>query len=126
MNVAIDILTSATLKHLREHWWNDDFTAFLLETLRPRAGNRILDVGCGTGTAEISIARQRLTQIRLFGVDQLLDRVINARHVTVSHNLPAGFAAADATSLPFVDGAFDSTYCVAVLQHVGDLSAAMR
>ena len=126
MNVAIDILTSATLKHLREHWWNDDFTAFLVETLRPRAGNRILDVGCGTGTAEISIARQHLTQIRLFGVDQLLDPVINARYATASHNLRAGFAAADATSLPFVDGAFDSTYCVAVLQHIGDLSAAIR
>ena len=43
---TIDALTSPTLKHLRARWWNDDFTEFLAETLRPRPGNRILDVGC--------------------------------------------------------------------------------
>ncbi len=123
---TIDILTSSTLKHLREYWWNDEFTGFLRETLRPRPGNRILDVGCGTGTAEISIARLHLSQIRLFGVDQLLDRVIVARYATASHNQRVGFAAADACCLPFADAAFDSTYCVAVLQHVADLSASIR
>src|SRR5688572_3314464 len=112
---ALDALISPTLKHLREFWWNDEFTAFLRETLRPRPGNRILDVGCGEGTAEISIGRLHLSQIRLFGVDRLLDRVIVARHATASHNQRVGFAAADACCLPFPDSAFDSTYCVAVL-----------
>jgi SAM-dependent methyltransferase len=37
----------------------------------------------------------------------------------------AGFAAADACHLPFRDAAFDSTYCVAVLQHIGDVNAAL-
>ena len=41
----IDALISPTLKYLRERWWNDEFNDFLTETLRPRAGNRILDVG---------------------------------------------------------------------------------
>jgi SAM-dependent methyltransferase len=36
------------------------------------------------------------------------------------------FAAADAGALPFAEGAFDSTYCVAVLQHVRDVPAAVR
>ncbi len=122
---AIDTLTSSTLKHLREHWWNDEFTEFLQETLRPRPGNRILDVGCGTGIAEASIGRLDLSQIRLFGVDQILDRVVVARHATSSHNQRVAFAAADACHLPFVDGAFDSTYCVAVLQHIRDIGAAL-
>lgn len=116
--LALDALTSPTLKHLRESWWNDEFTAFLRETLRPRPGNRILDVGCGEGMAEISIGRLHLSQIRLFGVDQLLNRVVVARYATASHNQRVGFAAADASRLPFVDSVFDSTYCVAVLQHV--------
>jgi SAM-dependent methyltransferase len=125
-NAGLDALTSPTLKHLREHWWNDDFTGFLKETLRPRPGNRILDVGCGAGTGEVSIGRLQLSQIRLYGVDLVLRQVEAARAKTKSHNLRAGFAGADARLLPFVDGSFDSTYCVAVLQHISDVAAAVK
>lgn len=125
-NAAIDAVTSPTLKHLREHWWDDGFTEFLRETLRPRPGNRILHVGCGRGTGEIAIGRLHLSQIRLYGVDLMVSRVIEARKATLSHNQRVGFAAADACRLPFNDGAFDSTYCVALLQHITDPGEAVR
>lgn len=128
MNIVplIDALTSPTLKHLRERWWNDDFTEFLAETLRPRPGNRILDVGCGEGTAEVRIGRLHVSQIRLFGVDVMIERVMVAQRETAAHNQRVGFACADASNLPFRDRAFDSTFCVAVLQHIGDVDAAVR
>ncbi|MBI4265455.1 MAG: methyltransferase domain-containing protein [Acidobacteria bacterium] len=123
---SIDALTSPTLKHLRERWWNDDFTEFLTETLRPRPGNRILDVGCGEGIAEVRLGRLQVSQLRLFGVDLMIERVMVARHETAAHNQRVGFACAEASRLPFCDNAFDSTFCVAVLQHVGDVAAAVR
>src|SRR5262245_44775952 len=122
----IDALTSPTLKYLRERWWNDDFNDFLRETLRRRAGNRILDVGCGEGIAETHIGRLHVSQMRLFGVDLMIERVMVARHEAASHNQRVGYAAADACNLPFKDGAFDSTFCVAVLQHVTDAESAVR
>jgi SAM-dependent methyltransferase len=122
---SIDSLTSPTLKHLRERWWDDEFTEFLAETLRPRPGNRILDVGCGEGLAEVSIGRLHLSQIVLVGVDLALSKVQEARRQTAGHNQRVGFAAGDAVRLPFRDGVFDSTYCVAVLQHVDDVEAAV-
>jgi SAM-dependent methyltransferase len=125
MSRDLDALTSSTLKHLREHWWNDAFTAFLEETLKPRAGKRILDVGSGTGTAEVRLARLRLSQLHLFGVDLLIDRVREAHKATRGINARVGYAAADACRLPFADSAFDSTYCVAVLQHIRDLGGAL-
>jgi SAM-dependent methyltransferase len=125
MSRDLDALTSSTLKHLREHWWNDAFTAFLEETLKPRPGKRILDVGSGTGTAEVSLARLRLSQMQLFGVDLLVDRVKAAHTATRGINARVGYAAADACRLPFSDSVFDSTYCVAVLQHIRDLGAAL-
>ena len=125
MTRDLDALTSPTLKHLREHWWNDAFTAFLKETLRPRPGNRILDVGCGTGTAEISLARLRLSQVDLFGVDLLVDRLKVASAATRGINARVGYAAADASRLPFGSAIFDSTYCVAVLQHIRDMPQAV-
>ncbi len=125
MNRDLDALTSSALKHLREHWWDDAFTAFLGETLRPRPGKRILDVGCGTGTAELSLARLRLSQMHLFGVDIVTDRVRAAHAATRGINTRVGYAAADACRLPFAADSFDSTYCVAVLQHIRDLSGAL-
>jgi SAM-dependent methyltransferase len=125
MSRDLDALTSSTLKHLREHWWDDAFTGFLEETLKPRAGKRILDVGCGTGTAEISLARLRVSQMQLFGVDLVVERVKEAHAATHGINARVGYAAADAARLPFAAGVFDSTYCVAVLQHMRNLPGAV-
>jgi ubiquinone/menaquinone biosynthesis C-methylase UbiE len=122
----VDGLTSATLKHLRERWWDDAFTDFVKDTLQPRPGRRILDVGCGTGTAEVKLSRLRLTQVDLFAVDILLDRVKVAHAAARSHNISAHFAAADACRLPFADASFDSVFCVAVLQHIGDVKNAVE
>ena len=121
----MDHLTSATLKHLRESWWDDEFTEFLAETLRPRPGNRILDVGCGEGYAEVAIGRLHVSQLRLAGVDRAPDKVRKAREATKATNQRAWLAAGDACKLPFADAVFDSTFCVAVLQHIGDVDAAV-
>jgi SAM-dependent methyltransferase len=121
----VDALTSATLKNLREHWWDDAFTAFVKETLQPKAGKRILDVGCGTGTAEVKLSRLRIAQVDFFGVDLEADRAKVAHAAATSHNIGAHFAAGDACALPFVSGTFDSVFCVAVLQHIGDVPRAV-
>ena len=120
-----DALTSPTLKHLRAQWWTDAFTAFLAETLRPKAGMRILDVGCGAGTAEVSLARMRVSQLELVGIDLSTERVSAALKATREMNASVGFAAADACHLPFETAAFDATFCVAVLQHIGDVPGAL-
>lgn len=121
----IDALTSPTLKHLREHWWNDEFTEFLAETLRPRPGNRILDVGCGEGLAELSIGGLHLSQMSLTGVDLVPSKLGMARQAMAAHNQRASFAAGDARRLPFVDRVFDAVVSVAVLQHIHDVAAAV-
>ncbi len=126
MTRDVDALTSATLKHLRDRWWDEAFTAFVYETVQPRAGKRILDVGCGTGTAEVNLSRLRLSQVQLVAVDIGIDRVRQARAAAQSHNARAQFAAADAVALPFADASFDSTFCVAVLQHIRDVRGAVR
>jgi SAM-dependent methyltransferase len=125
MSRDIDALTSSTLKHLRERWWNPDFTEFLRETLDPRPGERILDVGCGVGTADVRLGRLGISQLKLFGVDLIVPRVREAVGSARAHNMAVRFAAADACRLPLRNGVFDSTFCVAVLQHVRELSSAV-
>ena len=73
----------------------------------------------------VRLSRLRLTQVELYAVDLLVDRVTAAHAGARAHNIGAHFAAADACRLPFPDGAFDSVFCVAVLQHIGDVDAAV-
>src|SRR5207244_4116936 len=103
-----------------------EFTESLRETLVPHAGDRILDVGCGVGTAEVALGQFGISQLELYGVDLVAARVGEAVGAARRHNVRAGFAAADSRALPFADRTFDSTFCVAVLQHVRDVSAAVR
>jgi ubiquinone/menaquinone biosynthesis C-methylase UbiE len=121
----IDALTANTLKNLREQWWDAEFSEFLQEALRPRPGTRILDVGCGDGHAEVSLGRLRISQLRLFGIDRNVARVARTATQGRSHNFRLGLAGADVGRLPFVDGVFDATFCVAVLQHVADVAGAV-
>ncbi len=121
----IDSLTSTTLKHLRDRWWDDAFATFLDDTLQPQPGSRILDVGCGSGTAELHLGLSRVAGVSLFGIDIVLERVREARAVTRKHEVRVGLAAASAARLPFASAAFDSAFCVAVLQHLADPSDAV-
>jgi SAM-dependent methyltransferase len=121
----IDALVSPTLKNLRERWWDPDFSEFLSETLRPRPGTRILDVGSGEGTAELSLGRLQISQVDLVAIDRKFDRAAETKRKSAAHNIRVRVACADACALPFRSDAFDSTFCVAVLQHVREVSVAV-
>jgi len=126
----IDSLTSFTLKHLRDRWWDASFTAFLRDMLQPRAGERVLDIGCGAGTAELILSLLQpgeaapggdgdpAGQTHFVGVDIVRSRLRDAGRAAREHGLRSEFAAADAARLPFASSSFDAAFAVAVLQHV--------
>ncbi len=116
---SIDALQFPTLKYLRQQWWDDEFTSFLRDTLRPRPGDVVLDVGCGPGLAETALGRG-LAQVRMVGIDLVPARVTEARDASLGHDLVPCFAVAEASKLPFADGRFSASFTVGVLQHVAD------
>jgi SAM-dependent methyltransferase len=67
-----------------------------------------------------------MSQVTLVGVDLFAERTAIAERTADGHNMRASFAAADACHLPFPDETFDSTFCVAVLQHIKEAGEALR
>jgi ubiquinone/menaquinone biosynthesis C-methylase UbiE len=98
----------------------------VLDLARVRPGERVLDVGCGTGI----VARRAAPRVggsgRVAGLD------LNEGMLRVARRAGAGLTPAiewrqgDATALPFADGAFDLVTCQQVLQFVPDRGAALR
>ena len=79
MSRDIDALTSSTLKHLRERWWNPEFTEFLRETL---AEGRQPTKEMQRRAADVGIKDRTLARARAqLGVLARSDRSADGRQV---------------------------------------------
>lgn len=99
----------------------------LREILEPRAGERLLEVGPGTGFYTLPVAGWLTPGGTLDVVDvqqEMLDHTLRrAREEGIENITPA---LADARELPFPDDTFDGAYLVTVLGEVPDQDAALR
>jgi ubiquinone/menaquinone biosynthesis C-methylase UbiE len=91
------------------------FKRRLVSHLGLGAGQRVLDVGCGTGTLAILI-RQARADIEVTGIDGDPDIVERARRK--SDGDAVDFRTADATALPFADGSFDRVTSTLMAHHL--------
>jgi ubiquinone/menaquinone biosynthesis C-methylase UbiE len=112
LNLPLPLLTSRRLERI----------------LAPRAGERILEVGPGTGLQSLPIARRLGSGGRLDIVDvqqPMLDHVARrAARCGIRTIVPT---LADARELPFPDASFDAAYLVTVLGEIpGDPRHALR
>ena len=87
--------------------------------LCPRAGERVLDLCCGTGDSTREIARQQ-PNCEVVGADFALPMLEVAR----AKNLPA-LACADALQLPFGDATFDATMAAFGARNFADTRAGI-
>lgn len=89
-------------------------------------GDRILDVGCGTGVDVLGLAPLISPGGEVVGVDSSAGVVAAARRLAALEDANARFEVADAVSLPFPDDSFDACRCDRTLQHIDDPQAAVR
>jgi demethylmenaquinone methyltransferase / 2-methoxy-6-polyprenyl-1,4-benzoquinol methylase len=89
------------------------------QALEPRAGERVLDVGAGTGASTVHFMDEGAYGV---GVDISLGMLAAGRLARPTVPLLAG----DALALPFHDAAFDATTISFALRNVADPRAALR
>src|SRR5881392_1667265 len=78
--------------------------ARLVKFAKVRAGQNVLDVGCGTGVAAITAVR---VGARVRGIDLTPELLERARENARIANVEIDFREGDAEALPFDDAAFD-------------------
>ena len=91
-----------------------------LDLLGVSAGERVLDVGCGSGVVTRELARRVGPDGRVIGLDPSPALLTVARDLARDAGLADGveFREGSVLKLPFPDGSFDTVTCVTVLSHV--------
>ena len=99
--------------------------------LEMKAGERLLDLGCGGGRHAFEAARRGAKVIALDAGTDEVEKVrdtLGAMYEAGEISDPEGTGAVkgDALRLPFPDGAFDRVIAAEVLEHIPDDTNAMR
>ena len=103
--------------------WSKTLAPLFIEFIGIKEGDRVLDVGCGTGSLTFTIAH-RTKASTVVGIDPSVGYVEYARaqnshpHVT--------FEIGDAQKLPYDDGSFDCCVSSLMIQFVSDAQTAAR
>jgi ubiquinone/menaquinone biosynthesis C-methylase UbiE len=100
-----------------------DYRQRALTLLAPAPGERILEVGCGTGESLADLARAVEPGGRVAGVDASRRMIEAARARTAG--LPVDLATGDAHALDFPAGCFDACRADRVFQHLDDPRRAL-
>jgi ubiquinone/menaquinone biosynthesis C-methylase UbiE len=98
-----------------------------IELLGLTAGERVLDVCCGTGASAIPAAQAVGPAGSVIGVDLAENLLELARTKASQYGLTnVQFESGDMTALRFEDGSFDAVVCVFGIFFVPDMEAAVR
>ena len=98
----------------------------LIEHADLREGDRVLDVGCGTGIVARRAAARVGEEGTVVGLDVNEGMIEVARAAAAELDPAIEWRQGDATDLPFRDETFDVIFCQQALQFVEDPAATLR
>jgi ubiquinone/menaquinone biosynthesis C-methylase UbiE len=97
--------------------------SFALLDLQP--GQRVLDVGCGTGEDARAMAQRVAPGGHVVAVDGSEAMIATARTRSEGCNLPVEFRMTDAHQLPFADNSFDASRADRIFMHLESPARAL-
>jgi SAM-dependent methyltransferase len=98
----------------------------VLAAAAPAAGERVLDLACGTGIVARQVAPLVGERGSMVGLDLRPGMVAMARSLPAPAGAAVRWVEGDATALDFPDGSFELVICQQGLQFFGDRAAALR
>lgn len=102
--------------------WSRRLAPLLIEFGGLADGDRVLDVGCGTGSLSYALP-EAANVAAVTGIDQAEVYLAYARRRSADPRFI--FRHADARALPFADGSFDRAFSMLVLSFITDIEHAV-
>lgn len=90
------------------------------EMAQIKPGDRVLDVGCGTGSLTIAAKARAGSTGKVFGIDAALEMIDVARSKAARAGLEIEFRVGLIESLPFADNSFDVVLSSLMMHHLPD------
>src|SRR3984893_18725052 len=85
---------------------------------RMQPGDAVLDVGCGTGTLVMEVARRVGRAGRVVGIDPGREQIARARAKAARRNVPIEFQIGVIEQLAFPDQTFDVVFSTLMMHHL--------
>ena len=103
-----------------------DYKRFTFTMLDPRAGDLLLDLGCGNGTDVQELAAIVGSAGRVLGVDKSAALIEEAKERSADLGLPVDFRVGDAHALQLENDSFDGCRSDRTFQHLDHPLAALE
>jgi ubiquinone/menaquinone biosynthesis C-methylase UbiE len=97
----------------------ETFKRRLIEQARLRAGHRILDLGCGTGTLAVMVGELE-PDAEIVGLDADAEMLSQAEAKAREAGLPVRFDEGRSDELPYEDQSFDRVLATLFFHHLSD------
>lgn len=101
--------------------WSQRLAPLFIEFAGIRDGDRVLDVGCGTGSLSLALAGAT-RRAEIVGIDPSASFVEYARTRTTDPRLK--FEVGNALKIPFPEASFDKTLALLVMQLIPEAAKA--
>ncbi|MFN0144982.1 MAG: class I SAM-dependent methyltransferase [Dehalococcoidia bacterium] len=92
----------------------------VLKAARVKAGEAVLDIGCGPGHLTVSAARRAGANAHVAGIDPSPEMIDAARKKGVRNDVRLDLQVASASALPFGDESFDVVVSRLAWHHIED------
>ena len=98
----------------RENWFTHDTDTLVVSSMNLKINWKVLDVGCGNGTA-LKLLKKRDKTLAVFGIDPLQEPIVIAKR-----NVKGTFCVGMGEKLPWKNRYFDVVMSVLTLHHLND------
>jgi ubiquinone/menaquinone biosynthesis C-methylase UbiE len=85
---------------------------------RLQPGDIVLDVGCGTGTLALDVARRVGDAGHVYGIDPAEEQIARARAKAARRRSPVEFRTGVIEQIPFPDATFDVVFSTLMMHHL--------
>lgn len=97
----------------------------LMQVVPIQAGDRLLDIGCGSGLQTNLLGRRCAEVVGIDISKNDIDRALSEKHLT-ERRINSRFLCTSIEKAGFPDASFDKVYSICVLEHIPDYRSVLR